>query len=46
MKVLIVSADLFEDSELLFPYYRLMEEYIATDIASIKAGASTSYNFV
>jgi len=41
MKVLIVSADLFEDSELLFPYYRLMEEYIATDIASIKAGAIT-----
>jgi len=41
MKVLIVSADLFEDSELLFPYYRLLEEHIATDIASIKAGTFT-----
>lgn len=38
MKALIVSADMFEDSELLVPYYRLLEEKIETDIASIKAG--------
>lgn len=38
MKALIVSADKFEDSELLIPYYRLLEEQIETDIASIKAG--------
>lgn len=38
MKALIVSADMFEDSELLIPYYRLLEEKIETDIASIKAG--------
>lgn len=38
MKALIVSADMFEDSELLFPYYRLLEEKIETDIASIKTG--------
>lgn len=38
MKALIVSADMFEDSELLVPYYRLLEEQIETDIASIKAG--------
>jgi putative intracellular protease/amidase len=39
MKVLIVSADNFEDSELLVPYYRLREEGIAVDIASMKTGA-------
>lgn len=39
MKVLIVSADNFEDSELLVPYYRLKEEGIAVDIASMKTGA-------
>ncbi|MCK5196557.1 MAG: hypothetical protein KAQ71_22285 [Desulfobulbaceae bacterium] len=32
MKALIVSADMFEDSELLIPYYRLLEEKIETDI--------------
>ncbi|UCH81890.1 MAG: type 1 glutamine amidotransferase [Nitrospiraceae bacterium] len=35
MKVLIISADNFEDSELLYPYYRLQEEKIDVDIASI-----------
>ncbi len=38
MKVLIVSAENFEDSELLVPYYRFKEEGIAVDIASIKKG--------
>ncbi|MBI4687806.1 MAG: type 1 glutamine amidotransferase [Nitrospirae bacterium] len=36
MKALIISADNFEDSELLFPYYRLKEEGSEIDIASIK----------
>lgn len=36
MKALIVSADNFEDTELLVPYYRLKEEGIQVDIASIK----------
>lgn len=35
MKALIVGADGFEDSELLVPYYRLKEEGIAVDVASI-----------
>ena len=39
MKALIVSADEFEDSELLVPYYRFLEEEIAIDIASIKSGS-------
>ena len=38
MKALIISADNFEDSELLFPYYRLKEEGIQVDITSIQKG--------
>lgn len=36
MKALIISADNFEDSELLVPYYRLKEEGVQVDIASMK----------
>ncbi|MDI6802176.1 MAG: type 1 glutamine amidotransferase domain-containing protein [Thermodesulfovibrionales bacterium] len=36
MKALIITADNFEDSELLVPYYRLKEEGIEVDIASPK----------
>jgi len=38
MKALIISADNFEDSELLVPYYRLKEEGIDVHIASVKKG--------
>jgi len=38
MKALIISADNFEDSELLVPYYRLQEEDIQVDVASMKKG--------
>lgn len=38
MKALIVSADHFEDSELLVPYYRLLETGIEVDIASMHRG--------
>ncbi len=38
MKALIISADNFEDTELLVPYYRLKEEGVEVDIASIKKG--------
>ncbi|MBA3006570.1 MAG: DJ-1/PfpI/YhbO family deglycase/protease [Proteobacteria bacterium] len=37
MKALLISADGFEDSELLVPYYRFLEEGIEIDIASIKS---------
>ncbi len=37
-QALIISADNFEDSELLYPYYRLQEEGIGVEIASISAG--------
>ena len=39
MKALIISADNFEDSELLMPYYRLKEEGIEVDVASMKPGS-------
>ncbi len=38
MKVLIIAADNFEDSELFAPYYRILEEGWQADIASIKKG--------
>jgi len=38
MKALIISADNFEDTELLVPYYRLKEEGIEVEIASIQKG--------
>jgi len=36
MKALIISADNFEDSELLVPYYRLKETHVEVDVASMK----------
>ena len=38
MKALIISADNFEDTELLVPYYRLREEGIDLDVASMNKG--------
>jgi protease I len=38
MKALIISANRFEDSELLVPYYRLREEGLTVDIASLTKG--------
>jgi protease I len=38
MRALIISADNFEDTELLVPYYRLLEEGIGTDVASMATG--------
>ncbi|HTY20984.1 MAG TPA: type 1 glutamine amidotransferase domain-containing protein [Geobacteraceae bacterium] len=36
MKALIISADNFEDSELLVPYYRFLEEGIEVDVSSFR----------
>ena len=38
MKVLIVSADGFEDTELLVPWYRFREEGVLVDVASLREG--------
>lgn len=36
MKALLISADNFEDSELLLPYYRLKEAGVEVAVASLK----------
>ena len=41
MKVLMISADEFEDMELFVPYYRLQEEGIEVTLASLKNGKIT-----
>jgi protease I len=38
VKALMISADNFEDTELLVPYYRLKEEGIQVDMASMNIG--------
>lgn len=38
MKALMISADNFEDTELLVPYYRLKEEGVEVDLVSPKPG--------
>ena len=40
-KALIVTADMVEDSELLYPYYRLQEAGYDVDVAAPKAGEVT-----
>ncbi len=39
MKALIISADNFEDTELLVPYYRLREEGVDVEVASMQTGS-------
>ena len=39
MKALIISADNFEDTELLVPYYRLKEAGVEVTLASLSRGA-------
>ena len=41
MKAVMVSADTFEDSELLVPYYRLQEAGVTVTVASLNRGAIT-----
>jgi protease I len=43
-KALIVTADMFEDSELLYPYYRLQEAGFQVDVAAPTAGEVTGKN--
>jgi protease I len=39
IKALILTADKFEDMELFFPYFRLLEEGLQVDIAAPKKGS-------
>ncbi len=36
LKALVLTADKFEDMELFFPYFRLLEEGLQVDIAAPK----------
>ncbi|HLF12492.1 MAG TPA: type 1 glutamine amidotransferase domain-containing protein [Gammaproteobacteria bacterium] len=38
MKIVIISADRFEDTELLVPFYRFQEEGMTVDVASLRRG--------
>ena len=44
MKALIISADNFEDSELLVPYYRLKEAGVEVAVTSLSRGAIKGKN--
>lgn len=37
-RIILITADDFEDLEVFYPYYRLLEEGYKVDVASIKAG--------
>ena len=45
MKALILSDNFFEDSELFYPYFRLIEEGIEVDIAALKKGTISGEYF-
>ena len=46
MKILFITADKCDDSELFYPYYRLLEEDFEIDIASFeKTKVSAKYHF-
>lgn len=46
MKILFITADRCDDSELFYPYYRLLEEDFEIDIASFeKTKVSAKYHF-
>ena len=38
MKALVLTADKFEDMEVFFPYFRLLEEGLEVDIAAPQKG--------
>ncbi len=41
LRALIIAASGFEESELLLPYYRLLEEGLQVDVASLRRGLIT-----
>lgn len=47
MKILLITADGYDDSEVLYPYFRLLEEGFQVDVASFQKGpVSGKYHFV
>lgn len=45
MRALIITNNNFDDSELLYPYFRLIEEGIEVDIASLNKGVISGEYF-
>ena len=46
MKILFITADRCDDSELFYPYYRLLEENYEIDVASFERGkVCAKYHF-
>jgi len=47
MKILMITAKDYDDSEVLYPYYRCIEEGFEVDVASFEKGSvSGKYHFV
>lgn len=47
MKILMITAKDYDDSEVLYPYYRFIEEGFEVDIASFEKGSvSGKYHFI
>lgn len=47
MKILMITADGYDDSEVLYPYFRLIEAGFSVDVASFEAGpVKGKYHFV
>jgi protease I len=47
MKILLITADGYDDSEVLYPYFRLLEEDFQVDVASFQKGpVNGKYHFV
>ncbi len=45
-KILIITADMCDDSEILYPYYRIIEEEMIPVVASFKKGSvNAKYHF-
>lgn len=45
-KILMITGKDYDDSEVLYPYYRLLEEGYAVDVASVEKGeVSGKYHF-
>lgn len=46
MKILMITAKDYDDSEVLYPYYRLIEEGFEVDVASFEKGTvAAKYHF-
>lgn len=45
MKVLMLTSDEYDDAEVLYPYYRLLEEHCTVDVASFQKAVIPGKHF-